>query len=219
MVTDAMAMAFHGATTDGSIGADDVEEIKTGLRAALANFAAPQLPQPAVVIPLGVTWEDVPDEITEDDMGLASAWAHGFNQCRAAMLQGNHRDLSQPVDPQVAAYEKIMQQALPANSFTNHELEGMAHGDNPQSNAYRELLAYRLKAAALPAGLVAAMELAIEQSDRRAGEVRPGYPQHYHTVRGVWDQSNGCIAHELCSVCALWDEMRDYLAAPQREAN
>lgn len=173
--------------------------------------------QLSMVIPLGVTWEDVPEEITEDDMGFASAWAHGFNQCRAAMLQGNHRDLSQPVDPQVAAYGKIMQQALPVNAFTNQDLEGMAHGDNPQSNAYRELLAYRLKAAALPAGLVAAMELAIEQSDRRAGEVRSGYPQHYHTVRGVWDQSNGCIAHEPCSVCALWDEMRDYLAAPQQE--
>jgi len=51
-------------------------------------YAAPQLPLPAVVIPLGVTWEDVPEEITEDDMGLASAWAHGFNQCRAAMIQG-----------------------------------------------------------------------------------------------------------------------------------
>ncbi|MFY9993601.1 MAG: DUF551 domain-containing protein [Leclercia sp.] len=103
-------------------------------------------PQPAVVIPLGVTWEDVPEEITEDDTGLASAWAHGFNQCRAAMLQGNHRDLSQPVDPQVAAYGTIMQQAVPANSLTNAELEGMAHGDNPQSNAYRELLAFRLSA-------------------------------------------------------------------------
>lgn len=31
----------------------------------------------------------------------------------AAMLQGNHRDLSYPVDPQIAAYEKIMEQAIP----------------------------------------------------------------------------------------------------------
>ncbi|MNZ60026.1 hypothetical protein D3C78_780860 [compost metagenome] len=35
-------------------------------------YAAPQLPQPAV-LPLAVSWEDVPEEITEDDMGLASA--------------------------------------------------------------------------------------------------------------------------------------------------
>lgn len=34
-------------------------------------------------------------------------------ECRAAMLQGNHRDLSYPVDPQIAAYETIMEQAIP----------------------------------------------------------------------------------------------------------
>ncbi|MCD0238909.1 hypothetical protein LN391_21990, partial [Enterobacter kobei] len=31
---------------------------------------------------------DVPEDITEDDMEVALAWAHGFNQCRSAMLQG-----------------------------------------------------------------------------------------------------------------------------------
>ncbi|CZV16840.1 hypothetical protein [Enterobacter hormaechei] len=44
-------------------------------------------PAPASV-PDVVSWEDVPEEITEDDIALASAWAHGFNQCRAAMLRG-----------------------------------------------------------------------------------------------------------------------------------
>ena len=39
-VTDAMAIAFHAALTDGGIGQQEVEEIKTGLRAALA--AAPE---------------------------------------------------------------------------------------------------------------------------------------------------------------------------------
>lgn len=39
-VTDAMAIAFHPALTDGSIGAREVEEIKDALRAALA--AAPE---------------------------------------------------------------------------------------------------------------------------------------------------------------------------------
>ncbi len=33
------------------------------------------------------------------------------NACRAAMLQGKLRDLSQPVDPQIAEYEQIMLQA------------------------------------------------------------------------------------------------------------
>lgn len=46
-----------------------------------------------VSLPDEVSWEDVPEEITEDDMALASAWAHGFNQCRAAMLQGADTEL------------------------------------------------------------------------------------------------------------------------------
>lgn len=36
---------------------------------------------------------------------------------------------------------------LPPNSFTDDELMGMAHGDNPVANAYRELLEFRRKAA------------------------------------------------------------------------
>ncbi|WP_410493479.1 DUF551 domain-containing protein [Enterobacter sp. 23-M-SZ-13] len=48
-------------------------------------YTAPPAP---VSVPAEVSWEDVPEDITEDDMALASAWAHGFNQCRAAMLQG-----------------------------------------------------------------------------------------------------------------------------------
>lgn len=55
----------------------------------LESLTAQQLPQSAPVsVPEVVGWEDVPEEITEDDIALASAWAHGFNQCRAAMLQG-----------------------------------------------------------------------------------------------------------------------------------
>ncbi|WP_258458397.1 hypothetical protein [Enterobacter sp. RIT418] len=53
-------------------------------RRVIKLYTAP----PAPVVPDVVSWEDVPEEITEDDVALASAWAHGFNQCRAAMLQG-----------------------------------------------------------------------------------------------------------------------------------
>lgn len=55
----------------------------------------------------------VPDEITRApdvdvfDPGFMAGW----NACRAAMLQGKFRDLSQPVDPQVVEYEQIMLQA------------------------------------------------------------------------------------------------------------
>lgn len=46
VVTDSMALAFHQAITDSSAGSDDIEEIKTGLRAALANYSAPTAPVP-----------------------------------------------------------------------------------------------------------------------------------------------------------------------------
>lgn len=46
-VTDAMVYAFHHALTDGPLGDDDVEEIKTGLRAA---FATVTINQPAPVV-------------------------------------------------------------------------------------------------------------------------------------------------------------------------
>lgn len=64
----------------------------------------------------------VPDEMPKGLAGqIVSLLAHNigdkflakkiWNACRAAMLQDNQRDLSQPVDPQVAEYEQIMLQA------------------------------------------------------------------------------------------------------------
>ena len=49
--------------------------------------------------------------------------------CRAALQSGNSGQLNR------------------ANSFTDDELMGMAHGDNPVANAYRELLEFRRNAA------------------------------------------------------------------------
>ncbi|MDK5187334.1 hypothetical protein P9918_16200, partial [Enterobacter hormaechei] len=40
-VNDDMTYAFHHAISDSSLGSDEVEEIKTGLRAAFANVTAP----------------------------------------------------------------------------------------------------------------------------------------------------------------------------------
>lgn len=51
-----------------------------------------------------------PDEIEPDD-GNTFDYVDGWNACRAAMLQSKYRDLSQPVDPQISEYEKIMYQA------------------------------------------------------------------------------------------------------------
>ncbi|EAV6315988.1 hypothetical protein E9368_15580 [Salmonella enterica] len=51
-----------------------------------------------------------PDEIEPDD-GNTFDYVDGWNACRAVMLQSKYRDLSQPVDPQISEYEKIMLQA------------------------------------------------------------------------------------------------------------
>lgn len=50
---------------------------------------------PAQLVPEEVSWEDVPEEITEDNMEVALAWAHGFNHCRTAMLQAGNSPVTQ----------------------------------------------------------------------------------------------------------------------------
>ncbi|EKO4752539.1 hypothetical protein P0L30_004305 [Salmonella enterica subsp. enterica serovar Schwarzengrund] len=73
-VNDDMAYAFHHALSDSSLGADEVEEIKAGLRAAFANVTIQTEPV-------------VPDEIEPDDSNTFD-YVDGWNACRAAMLQG-----------------------------------------------------------------------------------------------------------------------------------
>ncbi|EEW1306860.1 DUF551 domain-containing protein [Escherichia coli] len=75
-VNDDMAYAFHHALSDSSLGADEVEEIKAGLRAAFANVTIQ--PEPVV-----------PDEIEPDDSNTFD-YVDGWNACRAAMLQSGN---------------------------------------------------------------------------------------------------------------------------------
>lgn len=85
-------------------------------------------PPALVSMPEDVSWEDVPEEITEDDMALASAWAHGFNQCRAAMLQcaknAESRCSNSPVIPDGYC---IMPLKLTANNGAKGALCGEFH--------------------------------------------------------------------------------------------
>ncbi|ENC2955706.1 hypothetical protein ABJV03_001262 [Escherichia coli] len=74
-VNDDMAYAFHHALSDSSLGSDEIEEIKTGLRAAFANVTV----QPVLI---------VPDEIEPDDSNTFD-YVDGWNTCRAAMLKGD----------------------------------------------------------------------------------------------------------------------------------
>ncbi|HBA5964340.1 TPA: DUF551 domain-containing protein [Escherichia coli] len=89
-VSDDMAYAFHHALSDSSLGTDEVEEIKVGLRAAFANVTA----QPVPVVP-GEIADDLMEKLPKSD-----AWANGFrggwNACRAVMLQsGNFREIAE----------------------------------------------------------------------------------------------------------------------------
>ncbi|MDM3229183.1 MULTISPECIES: hypothetical protein [Citrobacter] len=103
-VNDDMAYTFHHALSDSSLGADEMEEIKIGLRAAFANIAAPQT-APVVsdidTIALN-TARNVMCDINRmegwpggDVQLLAHIQSRIDEACRAAMLQGAE-PVSQP---------------------------------------------------------------------------------------------------------------------------
>ncbi|EAM9680150.1 DUF551 domain-containing protein [Salmonella enterica] len=92
-VNDDMAYTFHHALSDSSLGADEVEEIKIGLRAAFANIAAPQ---PALVVPdeLLSAMEEVL-RISDRDHEAWHKARNGIAHFRAAMIQAGNS----PVTP------------------------------------------------------------------------------------------------------------------------
>lgn len=96
-VNDDMAYAFHHALSDSSLGADEVEEIKTGLRAAFANIAV----QPALIVPHEWRLSNAQAFIERySPPSVEEAALFAWNACRAAMLQGvepasNHEELSE----------------------------------------------------------------------------------------------------------------------------
>ncbi|HIF3377960.1 TPA: hypothetical protein ACXZWJ_002567 [Salmonella enterica] len=68
---------------------------------------------PAPIVPDAISTRQAISKMEECEPcdSINVAYKYGWNACRAAMLQANQRDLSQPVDPQVAEYEQIMLQA------------------------------------------------------------------------------------------------------------
>nr|DAQ24790.1 MAG TPA: hypothetical protein [Caudoviricetes sp.] len=82
-VNDDMAYAFHHALSDSSLGADEVEEIKTGLRAAFANIAV----QPALIAPHEWRLSNAQAFIERySPPSVEEAALFAWNACRAAML-------------------------------------------------------------------------------------------------------------------------------------
>ncbi|EAM1278891.1 DUF551 domain-containing protein [Salmonella enterica subsp. enterica serovar Norwich] len=78
-------------------------------RIALASLEA----EPEPVVPESISVRQAISALESADCvtTIGQAYKMGWNACRAAMLQSKYRDLSQPVDPQISEYEKIMLQA------------------------------------------------------------------------------------------------------------
>ncbi|EML5942904.1 hypothetical protein BEH70_23790 [Citrobacter freundii] len=127
-----------------------------------------------------------------------------ISACRAAMLQA---------EPVIQPYK------LSPNSFTDEDLKMMAHGDNPQSNAYRELLAFRRNSPVAPDGW-------IQVSERMPEAHEPIYIFHpdYGVDEGVWydNQEDAFLWDSDCSRCRAietvshWMPMPALPAAPQQ---
>lgn len=79
-------MWYHGWKTEPVSGPVVPEEMPKGLAAQIVSLLA----------------HNIGDKLLAQKI---------WNACRAVMLQSKYRDLSQPVDPQISEYEKIMGQA------------------------------------------------------------------------------------------------------------
>ncbi|ELO4290192.1 DUF551 domain-containing protein [Escherichia coli] len=88
-VNDDMAYAFHHALSDSSLGADEVEEIKTGLRAAFANVTIQ--PEPVVPDEIALAIENLKQKLVECNRYnyCADAVKGVEDACRAAILHGS----------------------------------------------------------------------------------------------------------------------------------
>ena len=81
---EAVAWLLSGGGAKNHVSFDSGNAYADPLREVTPLYTTPPAP---VSVPDEVCWEDVPEDITEDDMEVALAWEHGFNQCRAAMLK------------------------------------------------------------------------------------------------------------------------------------
>lgn len=79
-------MWYHGWKTESISGPVVPEEMPKGLAAQIVSLLA----------------HNIGDKLLAQKI---------WNACRAVMLQSKYRDLSQPVDPQISEYEKIMLRA------------------------------------------------------------------------------------------------------------
>lgn len=111
---EAEAVGYMNRFTGRVFTLEEQPGADTDVQVYVPVYIAPPAP---VSVPDEVCWEDVPEEITEDDMALASALAHGFNQCRAAMLKhsepfivtSDHRMMEMPQVEAINAVTAMLQ--------------------------------------------------------------------------------------------------------------
>nr|WP_249417834.1 hypothetical protein [Citrobacter freundii] len=91
-VNDDMAYAFHRALSDSSLGADEVEEIKTGLRAAFANYAAPPAPvaHDDLLSMAASAIEDLLEHTDPSTSYYSGVWSDVPGKLRDAMIQAGN---------------------------------------------------------------------------------------------------------------------------------
>lgn len=138
-----VAWLLSGGGAKNNVSFDSGNAYADPLREVTPLYTATPAP---VSVPDEVCWEDVPEEITEDDMALASAWAHGFNQCRAAMLKhsepfivtSDHRMMEMP---QVEAINAVTAM-----------LQGVENAETPTTMQTAPALDSSPKIAELPSG-------------------------------------------------------------------
>lgn len=96
----------YGAGSNVMLPAEEAEELARIALAALEAAPEPVVPE-SISVRQAISALESADCVTT----IGQAYKMGWNACRAAMLQSKYRDLSQPVDPQISEYEKIMLQA------------------------------------------------------------------------------------------------------------
>ncbi|WP_311237508.1 DUF551 domain-containing protein [Escherichia coli] len=101
-----MAYAFHHALSDSSLGADEVEEIKAGLRAAFANVTIQ--PEPVVPDEIVLAIETLKQKLVECNRYnyCADAVKGVEDACHAAMLHGAE-PVSQTYKSQHTQFEQV----------------------------------------------------------------------------------------------------------------
>lgn len=231
-VNDDMAYAFHHALSDSSPGADEVEEIKAGLRAAFANVTI----QPAPVVPEFETWFNS----QESGRSICSTQIRRYlqeiswNACCAAMLQGgepasNHEELSEENGSSLQLRNLIRQRHAewsdktfgcvgpvgPLKHLSKEALEAAAEPDDLSEWADMQFLLWdaQRRAGISDAEITAAMEDKLKiNMERQWPEPKDGEPRLHIKVRGNspvttdgWISCSDAVPAEYCDVILLDD--------------